>query len=35
MFQLYLGSLVQETGVSGENTDLPQVTDTFYIIMLY
>jgi hypothetical protein len=27
--------LVQETGVLGEITDLPQVTDKLYHIMLY
>ena len=28
-------SLVDETGVLAETTDLPQVTDKFYHIMLY
>jgi hypothetical protein len=27
--------LVKETGVPGENTDLPQVNDKLYHIMLY
>ena len=27
--------LVEEIGVPGENTDLPQVTDKLYQIMLY
>ena len=27
--------LVEETGVQGENTDMPQVTDKLYRIMLY
>jgi len=27
--------LVEETGVPGENNDLPQVTDKLYHIMLY
>ena len=38
IFQLYHGGqfyLVEETGVSGENNDLSQVTDKLYHIMLY
>jgi hypothetical protein len=27
--------LVEETGVTGENTDLPQVTDKLHHIILY
>jgi hypothetical protein len=27
--------LMEETGISGENHDLPQVTDKLYHIMLY
>jgi hypothetical protein len=27
--------LMEETGISGENHDLPQVTDKLYYIMLY
>jgi hypothetical protein len=27
--------LMEETGVTGENTDLPQVTDKLYHIMFY
>ena len=29
------GLLVEETGVQGENTDMQQVTDKLYRIMLY
>jgi hypothetical protein len=38
LFQLYLGGqfyLMEGTGVPGKKTDLSQVTDTLYHIMLY
>ena len=34
-FQKYLSYIVAKTGVPGENTELPQVNDKLYHIMLY
>jgi hypothetical protein len=35
IFQWQLVLLVEGIGVPGETTDLPQVTDKFYHVMLY